>query len=99
MFEEVDKISEHIRYFGIKALGPLDQIMSESDITTVNMKASSMEMVSILLQDNETFIKLLNLANKLADEVGQPQTANLLQQMMEDHGKFVWQLRSMLRSS
>jgi starvation-inducible DNA-binding protein len=98
MFGEVDKISEHIRYFSIKALGPLTQIKTESEILDANMNSTSMEMVSDLLKDNEKLIQILAATNKMAEENDQPQTANLIQQIMEDHGKFVWMLRSMLRT-
>jgi starvation-inducible DNA-binding protein len=97
MFEELDKLSEHMRYFDIKALGPLSIVQDTSVIDDVLVNTDDISMISNLLQNNQTLIDELKNLNREAEAVGQSQTGNLAQQMMEDHGKFVWMLRSTLK--
>lgn len=98
MVDEVDRIAEHIRAYEVKALGPLSQILSESELSDVDMTATSMQMVSILLADNIRLKEILREASDKADELDQPHTSNMLQEMMEQHAKFAWMLRSMLKT-
>ncbi len=95
--EELDKLSEHMRYYGIKALGPLSIVQDTSLINDVEVNVDDKGMASDLLSNHQTLIEQLKKVDKLAEETDNPQTSNLIQQMMEDHGKFVWMLRSILR--
>ena len=51
-------------------------------------------MIKQLLNDNEILIELLAEASEEADAQRSLATANLMQDLMESHGKFVWMLRS-----
>jgi DNA-binding ferritin-like protein len=53
-----------------------------------------MGMVKDLLADNETLIRLLSETAKEADSQSQRGTVNLLEDLIEKHGKSVWMLRS-----
>ena len=94
MFEELDKLSEHIRFFNIRALGPLSIVQETSAIGDVQVNIDASRMTSDLLDGNLALIEKVRQLNTEAEAANQPQTANFAQQMMEDHGKFVWMLRS-----
>lgn len=98
MEDEIDRIAEHIRAYEVKALGPLQQILEVSELEDVDMTATSMQMVSILLADNIKLKEILKEASDVADSLNQPHTSNMLQEMMEQHSKFAWMLRSMLKN-
>lgn len=95
--EELDKFSEHMRFYGIKALGPLSIVKDTSVIEDVQVNIDDKGMATDLLTDHQALLTELKKADKLAESTDNPQTCNLLQQMMEDHGKFIWMLRSILR--
>jgi len=52
------------------------------------------DMVKRLLADNLIFLELLTEASEAAGSQRSYSTENLLQDLMETHGKFVWMLRS-----
>ena len=52
--------------------------------------------VASLMDDNMKMIQLLTAISEEADKKKQYATANLVQSLMETHGKFVWMLRSFL---
>jgi len=52
------------------------------------------DMVKRLLADNLIFLELLTEASEAAGSQRSYATENLLQDLMESHGKFVWMLRS-----
>ena len=63
MFEEIDTLTEHMRYLGMKPVSGLSRVLEVSTIAE-------------------------------ADSQKQYATSNLVQTIMENHGKFVWMLRS-----
>lgn len=96
MFEEIDRLTEHMRTLKIKAMVPISGVVSMSQIPEAESVIGSGEMVSQLMSDNELLITKLTEAAMKADELKFIATANLLQDMIEKHGKFVWMLRSTL---
>jgi len=56
-----------------------------------------MGMVRDLLADNETLVSLLSKVAEEADEQGSRGTTNLVEDLIESHGKNVWMLRSFLQ--
>jgi starvation-inducible DNA-binding protein len=91
MFEEIDRISEHMRYLGIRVYGSLEDVKEASKIKDMMIQYSAEEMCSILL------IKVFEEAFDLATKQNLQATANILADLMESHGKFVWMLRSMMK--
>ena len=51
------------------------------------------------MSDNQAVIKVFEEAFDLATKQNLQATANLLADLMESHGKFVWMLRSYLETS
>lgn len=96
MFVELDRLSEHLRYLNIVPAFTLEQVDEQSHIdepTIVNDKT----MVEHLLEDNEIFIELLIETAEAAGKEGKTPTENLLQELAEQHGTFVYKLRSFLK--
>ena len=111
MFEEIDRISEHMRYMNVRPIGTLTRMVevatvgegsNTSQIDEMGQKqiipgkpiTKSDEMVKRLMVDNITLIELLTALSEEAEAQRQYATANLAQDIMESHGKFVWMLRS-----
>ena len=57
------------------------------------------DMVKRLLADNLILLELLTEASEMAGSQRSYATENLLQDLMESHGKFVWMLRSITEKS
>jgi starvation-inducible DNA-binding protein len=94
LFEEVDRISEHLRFLGAKPVSALSRVSELSQISEAKSGLSEMEMIRDLLEDHKKMIDLFVEAAEAADEVKSRGTVNLLDELNESHGKFVWFLRS-----
>lgn len=111
MFEEIDRISEHMRYMNVRPIGTLTRMVevstvqegsNTSQVDQMGQKVvvpgkpivKSDEMVKRLLVDNLSIIELLTALSEEAEAQKQYATANLSQDLMETHGKFVWMLRA-----
>jgi starvation-inducible DNA-binding protein len=94
MFEEIDTLTEHMRYLGMKPVSTLTRVVEVSEIKEANSSINSDEMVSDLLNSNKKLIEMLTVISEEADNQKQYATSNLVQSLMETHGKFVWMLRS-----
>jgi starvation-inducible DNA-binding protein len=96
MFEEIDTLTEHMRYLGMKPVSTLTRVVEVSQISEADSSIGAMEMVSQLRDDNKKIIEMLTVTSEEADDQKQYATSNLVQSLSETHGKFVWQLRSIL---
>jgi DNA-binding ferritin-like protein len=70
------------------------------EVTQIKEAASSTgatEMLQELLDNNTKFCELMQGISEEAEEQKQYATANLVQDLMEAHGKFVWQLKAHLQ--
>ncbi|MFC0253004.1 Dps family protein [Massilia consociata] len=104
MFEEqyteqwnaLDDIAERIRALGhfapatYKRYAELSSISEEPDVL------SAKEMIRQLVEGNETLIRTLRAGVKVADELDDFPTADMLTTRMEVHEKNAWMLRSFL---
>jgi starvation-inducible DNA-binding protein len=97
MFEEIDRISENMRYLNIKPLSSLSRMLEVTKIQGSPSSKGATEMLQELLSDNIKFIELMQEISEESEEQKQYATTNLVQDLMESHGKFVWQLRSHLQ--
>ena len=96
MFEEIDTLTEHMRYLGMKPVSTLTRVVEVSQISEADSSIGAIEMVSQLRDDNKKLIEILTAISEEADDQKQYATSNLVQSLSETHGKFVWQLRSIL---
>ena len=94
MFEEIDRLSEHMRYLNVKPLSSLNRVLEVSKIKEASSSANAESMISDLLQSNIDFCDIMSSISEEAETQKQYATANLVQDLMESHGKFVWMLRS-----
>jgi starvation-inducible DNA-binding protein len=96
MFEEIDTLTEHMRYLGMKPVSTLTRVVEVSQISEADSSIGAMEMVSQLRDDNKKICELFTNISEEADDQKQYATSNLVQSLCETHGKFVWMLRSIL---
>ena len=96
IFEEIDTLTEHMRYLGMKPVSTLTRAVEVSQISEADSSIGAMEMVSQLRDDNKKICELFTNISEEADDQKQYATSNLVQSLSETHGKFVWMLRSIL---
>ena len=96
MFDEIDTFTEHMRYLGMKPVSTLTRAIEVSIIEEADSGIDATEMVLQLRDDNKKIIDILTDISEEADDKKQYATSNLVQSLMETHGKFVWKLRSFL---
>lgn len=94
MIEEVDRLSEHMRYLNIKPLSSLSRMLEVTQIKEATSSTTADNMLSELLENNEKFCEILVEISEESEDQKQYATANLVQDLMESHGKFIWQLRA-----
>ena len=99
MFEEIDRISEHMRFLNVKPLNSLERVLEVSKVKTGQSTTDCHKMVKDLLKSNQDLCDLLTEVAEEADEQKSRATSNLADDLNETHGKFVWMLRSYMESS
>ena len=92
--EEVDRISEHMRFLSIKPISSLSRVLEVSGVGEAKTNISEMEMIKDLLEDHKKIIDMLNEVAEEAESQKSRGTVNLVDDLNEAHGKFVWMLRS-----
>ena len=91
--------TEHMRYLGMKPVSTLSRITEVTQIDQASNSAQdigAMEMVRQLRDDNKKIVEIFADISEEADNQKQFATSNLVQSLMETHGKFHWMLRSVL---
>ena len=97
MFEEIDRLSEHMRYLNVKPLSSLSRMLEVTQIKEAASSTGAKEMLQELLDNNTKFCELMAEISEESENQKSYATANLVQDLMESHGKFVWQLRAHLQ--
>ena len=92
--EEIDRLSEHMRFLGIKPISSLSRVLEVSGVSEAKTNVSSMEMIKDLLEDHKKIVSMFEDAAVEAEEQKSRGTINLLDDLNEAHGKFIWMLRS-----
>ena len=99
MFEEIDRISEHMRFLNVKPLNSLERVVEVSKVKTGQSTTDCHKMVKDLLKSNQDLCDLFVEVAEESDAQKSRATSNLADDLNESHGKFVWMLRSYLESS
>jgi starvation-inducible DNA-binding protein len=94
MFEEIDRITEHMRYLNIKPVPTLSRVTEVSHISEANSGLDTMGMVRDLLEGNQKIVDLLTQVSEEAENQKSKGTINLVDDLNEVHGKYIWMLRS-----
>jgi starvation-inducible DNA-binding protein len=100
MFEEIDRLSEHMRYLNIRPVSRMERIVEVSAVegpANANQEIDAHGMVEQLQGDNETLIEMFKEVSEEAEKQRSYATANIVQDLMESHGKNVYKLRSYLQ--
>ena len=94
VYEEIDRLTEHMRYLNIKPVPTLSRIVEVSHVREADSTLDTMGMVRDLLHCHEIIIGLLNQVSEEAENQKSKGTVNLVDDLNEAHGKFIWMLRS-----
>jgi starvation-inducible DNA-binding protein len=94
MFEEIDRITEHMRFLNVKPVPTLSRITEVSHVTETNSGLDTMGMVRDLLEGHQKIVELLTQVSDEAESSKSKGTINLVDDLNEAHGKFIWMLRS-----
>lgn len=97
MFEEIDRLTEHMRFLGMKPVSTLSRITEVSGVEQASNSAQDIDaktMVEQLMADHKKIIEMLTEVSDEAEKQNSKGTINLVDDLNEAHGKFVWMLRS-----
>ena len=94
VYEEIDRLTEHMRYLNIKPVPTLARIVEVSHVREADSTLDTMGMVRDLLHCHEIIVNLLNQVSEEAENQKSKGTINLVDDLNEAHGKFIWMLRS-----
>ena len=97
MFEEIDRITEHMRFLGMKPVSTLTRITEVSGVEQASNSAQDIDaktMVEQLMADHKKIIEMLTEVSEEAEKQNSKGTINLVDDLNESHGKAVWMLRS-----
>lgn len=100
MFEEqytqfaaaIDEIAERIRALGEKAPGTVKSYLEDASIKEGDENATAAQMVKALRDDNQTLVKVLKKALKVAQDHEDEVTADLIIGRITEHEKTAWML-------
>ena len=96
MFGEIDRLTEHMRFLNIKPVSTLTRITEVSHISEANSKLDDLGMVKDLIESNKILVDLFNQVAEESESQKSRGTTNLVDDLNEAHGKFIWMLRSFL---
>jgi starvation-inducible DNA-binding protein len=96
LWTAVDLVAERIRSLGFPAPGTYRQFAALTAIKEDDGVPKAEEMIRRLVEGHETVARTARTAFKLAEEVRDQVTCDLLTQRMQVHEKTAWMLRSLL---
>lgn len=94
MFEEIDRLTEHMRFLKIKPVSTLTRIKEVSQVEEADSSLNAIGMVNDLIKCNQQIVDLLTQVSEEAEAQKSKGTINLVDDLNEAHGKFIWMLRS-----
>lgn len=92
----VDLVAERIRALGLPAPGTYRQFSALSSIQEEEGVPKAADMIRKLVEGNETVARTARSVFRLAEQVSDQPTCDLLTQRMQVHEKTAWMLRSLL---
>lgn len=90
----VDEIAERIRALGEKAPGAFSIYSDLASIPEANENADANSMLKTLADDQQSMVKTLNAAIKIANEANDEATMDLMINRIAIHEKNAWMLKS-----
>ena len=97
VWANTDLIAEKIRMLGSYAPTTLPRILELSDVPDTETIPSALAMMTQLKQDNDRYIVHLRAGIVAADQANEPAIGNFLQDILDQHQKQAWMLRSITK--
>jgi starvation-inducible DNA-binding protein len=97
VFANTDLIAEKIRMLGVYAPTGISRMMELSDIEEAETIPQALQMLAQLAQDNDRFIIHLRAGIVAADQANEPAIGNFLQDLLDQHQKHAWMLKSITK--
>jgi len=94
VYGNVDPIAEHIRALNSYAPVSLSRMLELSDIEEKDSIPTALAMIADLKTDNERYMVHLRAGIAAADQANEPAVGNFLQDILDQHQKHGWMLRS-----
>lgn len=99
VYESLDTIAELIRQLDSYAPGSLSRFIELSKIPDQTKIPRAELMIAELQQDNETILNMWKAAFPIAEEANEQGIADFIASRIDAHGKWGWQLRSILKKA
>ncbi|MCR9257224.1 MAG: DNA starvation/stationary phase protection protein [Alphaproteobacteria bacterium] len=96
-FTAQDDLAERVKALDMHAEGQLAKMIERSKVKEADGHQSSKEMVTLMLEAQETLAATLAAAGSLAAEHGDTLTEDLAIARGQTHEKFAWMLRAHLK--
>ena len=97
VWNNTDFIGEKIRMLGSYAPTSLSRMLELSDVPDTETIPSALAMMTQLKQDNDRYIVHLRAGIVAADQANEPAIGNFLQDILDQHQKQAWMLRSITK--
>ena len=97
IFGNTDLIAEKIRMLGAYVPGSMERFLELSDIEEATTVPDAMTMLRTLSSDNDRFIFHLRAGIVAADQANEPAISNFLQEILDQHQKHAWMLKSLTK--
>lgn len=97
IYGNVDIIAEKIRMLGAYAPTGLTRLVELSDIEDVENIPDALTMLRTLASDNERLMFHIRAGIVAADQAEEPAISNYLQDLLDQHAKHAWFLRSITK--
>lgn len=97
VFANVDLIAEKIRMLGAYAPTGLSRMLELSDIEESSTIPNAHGMFMQLVADNERLIYHIRAGIQAADNADEPAISNFLQDLLDQHQKKNWMLKSITK--
>jgi starvation-inducible DNA-binding protein len=94
VYGNVDPIAEHIRALDSYAPVSLSRMMELSDIEEKDSVPSALAMIEDLKVSNDRYMVHLRAGITAAESANEPAVGNFLQDILDQHQKHGWMLRS-----
>jgi starvation-inducible DNA-binding protein len=97
LWANTDLIGEKIRMLGSYTPGSMERFMELCDIPEATTVPDAMTMLRQLRDDNDRLIIHLRAGIVAADNAGEPAVSNFLQDILDQHQKHAWMLKSLTK--
>jgi starvation-inducible DNA-binding protein len=97
VYGNVDLIAEKIRMLDSYAPTSLSRMVELSDVPETDSIPSALAMLADLKKDNDKYIIHLRAGIVAADQAGEAAVSNFLQDILDQHQKQAWMLRSITK--